>query len=99
MQAHPACPDTADPGRAYMIGYDSEEVHFSGAELAALYTTRFSADERKAKRALWEALCRGFFDRYVRPSDTVLDLGAGSCEFVNAIRAKEKIAVDLNPET
>jgi SAM-dependent methyltransferase len=29
----------------------------------------------------------------------VLDLAAGSCEFINACRAGQKIAVDLNPQT
>lgn len=75
----------------------SEE--FSGADLALLYTARFSAEELNSKRILWEELCRGFFDRYVDPEGTVLDLAAGSCEFLNACRAARKIAVDLNPET
>jgi SAM-dependent methyltransferase len=75
------------------------ESDFSGSELAQLYGERFSAEELESKRQLWEALCRGFFDRYVGPDDTVLDLAAGSCEFTNAIRAGRKIAVDLNPET
>ncbi|GIF49558.1 methyltransferase family protein [Asanoa ferruginea] len=71
----------------------------SGDELAKLYDDRFDAVELESKRVLWEALCRGFFDRYVGPDDTVVDLAAGTCEFSNAIRAKRKIAVDLNPDT
>jgi SAM-dependent methyltransferase len=82
-----------------MTTHESEEEQLSGVELSALYNDRFSAEQLRAKRILWTALCRGFFDRYVRPSDTVLDLGAGSCEFINAIRAADKIAVDLNPDT
>jgi SAM-dependent methyltransferase len=35
----------------------------------------------------------------VKPTDTVLDLGAGFCEFVNHAVARRRIAVDLNPET
>ena len=70
----------------------------SGDQLSALYDNRFSADELNSKRMLWEALCRAFFDKYIRPEDTVLDLAAGSCEFVNACRAANKIAVDLNPD-
>jgi SAM-dependent methyltransferase len=77
----------------------TKESDFSGAELAQLYGERFSAAELDSKRQLWEALCRGFFDRYVDPDDTVLDLAAGSCEFINACRARRKIAVDLNPDT
>jgi SAM-dependent methyltransferase len=72
---------------------------FSGDELARLYQERFSTHELDGKRQLWEALYDGFLRRYVRTSDTVLDLGAGSCEFINACHAETKIAVDLNPET
>ncbi|GAB3809098.1 class I SAM-dependent methyltransferase [Micromonospora zhanjiangensis] len=72
---------------------------FSDIDLARLYAGRFSPAELATKRLLWDALCRGFFDRYVEADDTVLDLAAGSCEFVNACRARHKIAVDLNPDT
>jgi SAM-dependent methyltransferase len=71
----------------------------SGSDLALLYAARFNSEELRAKRALWDVLCKRFFQRHVRSADTVLDLGAGSCEFLNAIRAARKIAVDLNPET
>lgn len=77
----------------------ASDSDFSGDELAQLYDKRFDAAELESKRVLWEALCRGFFDRYVSPDDTVVDLAAGTCEFTNAVRAKRKIAVDLNPET
>jgi ubiquinone/menaquinone biosynthesis C-methylase UbiE len=43
-------------------------------------------------------LCRHFFQRYIPPQATVLDLAAGSCEFINHIRAAAKIAVDLNED-
>ena len=72
---------------------------YSGAELTKLYKERFSAEELENKRRLWETLCRQFLDQYIDPQNTVLDLGAGSCEFINACRAAQKIAVDLNPET
>lgn len=72
---------------------------FSGTELARLYQDRFTGEELTSKRRLWEALYSGFLRRYVDASDTVLDLGAGSCEFINVCHAKTRIAVDLNPET
>jgi SAM-dependent methyltransferase len=72
---------------------------FSGVELARIYNERFSAEELEGKQQLWEALYEGFLRQYIRTSDTVLDLGAGSCEFINACHATDKIAVDLNPET
>lgn len=69
-----------------------------GDDLTRLYRHRFDEADLAYKAKLWEALCAGYFQRFVRTADTVLDLGAGSCEFINAIRAREKIAVDLNPE-
>ncbi len=77
----------------------AETQDLSGEELARLYQDRFDADELDDKRELWQALYDGFLHQYVQASDTVLDLGAGSCEFINACHASDKIAVDLNPET
>jgi SAM-dependent methyltransferase len=76
-----------------------EDQDLSGVELARLYQERFSVTDMENKRRLWEALYQGFFRRFVRAEDTVLDLAAGSCEFINACHAANKIAVDLNPET
>jgi SAM-dependent methyltransferase len=47
---------------------------------------------------MWRVLCETYFQRLVDPGYTVLDLGAGSCEFINAIHCARKIAVDLNPD-
>jgi SAM-dependent methyltransferase len=66
--------------------------------LAHLYRERFSDDDVEFKERIWAVLCDRVFQRYIRPTDTVLDLGAGRCEFINAIRAGRKIAVDLNPD-
>ncbi len=68
------------------------------AELDDIYTKRFGAKD-KARQTLWATLTGSYFQRYVDPSDTVLDLAAGYCEFINNVRAKRKHAVDLNPET
>jgi SAM-dependent methyltransferase len=65
---------------------------------AALYESRFSAEDRRAKDALWRVLCEDFFQRWVPPDARLVDLGAGLCEFVNHIRAREKWAVDMDPE-
>jgi len=67
-----------------------------GEALRELYAERFAGD-REYRNALWRELCAGFFDRYVEPDDTVLDVAAGGCEFINAVRARTRIAVDLNP--
>lgn len=68
-------------------------------ELVHLYAHRFPERERRAKTALWRTLCDAFFARYVPADGTVLDLGAGYCDFINHIRARRRIAVDLNPDT
>jgi SAM-dependent methyltransferase len=67
--------------------------------LAELYSARFDADEQESKNRIWRLLCRNFFQRFVAPSDAVLDLGAGYCEFINNIECARKIAVDLNEDT
>jgi SAM-dependent methyltransferase len=72
---------------------------FSGNDLARLYKERFDDRELTGKRQLWDTLCKHFFNRYIGPDATVLDLGAGSCEFINASAGARKIAVDLNPDT
>lgn len=70
----------------------------SDLQLDKLYSQRFPDSELKAKHAIWQVLCSDFFSRYVKPTDTVVDIGAGYCEFINNIDAGEKIAVDLNPD-
>jgi SAM-dependent methyltransferase len=69
------------------------------SDLERLYANRFSTEERRAKSRLWETLVDAFFSRYVPSDGTVLDLGAGYCDFINNVRAARRIAVDLNPET
>jgi SAM-dependent methyltransferase len=64
-----------------------------------MYRSRFSESERAMKVGLWKVLCEVSFQRYVPRDGTVLDLGAGHCEFINQIQAGKRIAVDLNPDT
>jgi SAM-dependent methyltransferase len=71
---------------------------FSPDRLKVIYRQRFGVDERDSRNAVWRVLCRHFFQRYVPPQATVLDLAAGNCEFINHIQAAAKIAVDLNED-
>ena len=64
-----------------------------------LYVQRFDAEERQRKDRLWSVLCEHFFQRYIGPEDTVLDVGAGFCEFINHIRCRRKLALDLGEDT
>jgi len=63
-------------------------------ELEGLYRRRFADVSQRKRAALWEVLCRVSLQRFIKPEDTVVDLGAGFCEFINTIRCGNKIAVD-----
>ncbi len=67
-------------------------------DLTAAYERRF-AGEAVFRNAMWRILCQRFFQAYVDRAATVLEVGAGHCEFINNIAAGKKVAVDLNPET
>jgi SAM-dependent methyltransferase len=75
-----------------------EESGLSGDKLSRLYQERFTAEDLDFKRDMWKVFCDSYFQQFILPTDTVVDLGAGSCEFINAIHCGEKIAVDLNPD-
>jgi SAM-dependent methyltransferase len=77
----------------------SDPEHRREHQLTRLYNRRFRGEELVDKRVLWSTLCEHFLQQYIDPESTVLDLGAGRCEFINNIRAKRKLAVDPNPAT
>jgi len=66
--------------------------------IKGLYYLRFDTKERKIKNELWKVLCNSFLQGYIDKESTVLDLGAGFCEFINNIDCKNKLAVDIDPE-
>lgn len=64
----------------------------------SIYADRFDKDVEK-RDVMWKILCKEYFQKYIKKTDTVLDLAAGYCEFINNIECKKKIAVDLNEKT
>lgn len=64
--------------------------------IQALYRTRF--DNVDLRNNVWKVLCKSFFQRFIKNTDTVLDIAAGYCEFINNISADKKIAIDINPD-
>jgi len=62
-----------------------------------LYRRRFAEVSQERRAALWTVLCRVVLQRYVEPTDTVIDVGAGFCEFINAIACAHKVAIDASP--
>lgn len=66
-------------------------------ELARIYANRF-AETSAYRGRVWQVLVPQFFQQFVAESGTVLDLGCGYGEFINNIRAGQKLAMDLNPD-
>jgi ubiquinone/menaquinone biosynthesis C-methylase UbiE len=70
----------------------------SGEELnKGIYRRRFEAD-CEFRKGMYTILCESFFQKYVPEEATILEIGAGYCEFINTIKAKKKIALDVNPD-
>jgi len=68
-----------------------------GDELATLYRARFEgADEDRVR--VWRILVERVFQAYVPADGSVLDVGCGWGEFINAVGAKRRCAIDLNPD-
>lgn len=63
------------------------------------YENRFSSLGIKKKNKIWKILCEFCFQKFVKKSDTIIDIGAGYCEFINNISCTKKYAVDINPDT
>ena len=57
------------------------------------YQTRFEFDPRRS--LVWKCVCEWLQPR-VPAQGTVLEIGAGYCDFINNIRAGKKIAVDIS---
>jgi SAM-dependent methyltransferase len=66
-------------------------------EADELYRQRFADVNQEKRAAMWAMLCRVVLQRYVEPTDTVVDVGAGFCEFINAIGCAHRVAIDANP--
>jgi|SRR5436190_2555626 len=65
-------------------------------ELETIYSRRFR-DNQEYRRRVWRVLVKHVFQQYIPPNGSVLDLGCGHGEFINAIKAATKHGMDLNP--
>lgn len=59
------------------------------------YTSRYVFD--KTRSIVWKEIVR-FLNRFIPTQGTVVDLGAGYCDFINTVTARTKYAVDISPE-
>jgi SAM-dependent methyltransferase len=66
-------------------------------DLEKQYQRRFAALD-SYRDSVWQVLVRDFFQQYVDPGATVLDLGSGWGEFIRHVHADRRIAMDLNPD-
>jgi SAM-dependent methyltransferase len=73
----------------------------AGSALAGIYAHRFpdaQPHHLEWRRAVWRVLVDAFFSRWIPPTAAVLDFGCGRGEFINAVRARRRIAVDARGE-
>ena len=68
-------------------------------ELRSIYERRFEPDRNAYRRRLWQTLVRGYFGRYIGRDDCVVDLACGYGEFINSVKCRKKIGIDLNPRS
>ena len=66
-------------------------------KLKCEYDIRFRGLERY-RNAVWGIVCKNIFSKYIKENANVLDLGAGYGEFINNIKADQKIAMDINDD-
>ena len=66
--------------------------------LSKIYEKRFSGHEIYRNR-VWKNLIRGFFSKWIKDSDQILDLGCGYGEFINHTNCEVRHAMDLNPKS
>lgn len=66
--------------------------------LDTIYRKRFEAQDQRHLQGVWSVLVPDFFQHYVPHDAVVLDVAAGLCTFINHVRAREKWAVDGNPD-
>lgn len=61
----------------------------------AYHLTRFQPDPHR--RVLWQTLVACVFQKQIPPEAVVLELGAGYGDFINAVTARRRLAVDIWP--
>lgn len=59
------------------------------------FATRFTPDP--ARRAVWQHVT-GYLQRWVDETGAVLDLAAGYADFSAQVRARRRVAIDVNPD-
>ena len=67
---------------------------------AEIYKRRFASERRQAMRdVLWQVMVQDWFSKWLKPNDSILELGAGYCLFINKVQGLRRAALDANPDT
>jgi SAM-dependent methyltransferase len=82
---------------------DEEQFHNpmnqdTGKKLSRMYKHIFPEEELATKEVLWKILIDEVLCKYIKDTDSVLDIGGGQCLFINNIRCRKKYVTDLNPD-
>jgi SAM-dependent methyltransferase len=81
-------------------GIENDCRHYLWLEICGVndgyHDSRLTQDAKR--NVVWAALWRYYFQHRVRPDDCVLDLGCGYGEFINNVKARRRIAVDMWPD-
>lgn len=64
--------------------------------LYKFYKVRYPPEAERKKDAIWKVLCEEYLQKFVKPTDTVLDIAAGHCEFINHIKCRKKYAIEID---
>jgi hypothetical protein len=68
------------------------------AFLRTLYRNRFHISCSPRRNQMWHVLYKHWFMCFIPEDSVYLELGAGRCELVNQLKAKEKTVIDANPD-
>lgn len=73
------------------------EMDITSSHLSEEYRLRFAKIALYRKK-VWRILINNYFQDLVGFDQVVVDVGCGWGEFINGIRARDKYAIDLNPD-
>lgn len=65
--------------------------------ISKIYQRRFATNS-EFKKKMWQTLYDEFFIDYIPANSTIIDIGAGYCEFINSVNSPNKYAFDINPD-
>jgi dolichol-phosphate mannosyltransferase len=68
-------------------------------DIQQLYRRRFPEAGHDERRAIWAVIVREFLQQWIPPEGVVLDVGCGYGEFLNHVRARRRIGIDLNEDS